>query len=342
MSVAAAVAGITPAAGGSGAAAPPALADDLPRRVVVAVTVDGLAPRALVRLGPARTPAFARLVREGASTYNARTTYESTSTLPNHASMMTGRRVLGEAGHQVDVNRDPGGTLASRAGHYIAGIFDVAHDRSRRTALYTSKGKFRFLRRSWDADHGAPDRVGVNNGRDKLTRFLLEDADVLVSRLISRLRNRPDQLSFLHLALPDAAGHRYGWMSPAYLDSVRQTDALLGRVLRTIAARPALRARTTVVVTADHGGIAGTTSHGDPSRYSDYRVPFLVWGPGVRWGADLYTLNPQRRRPGYRQPWYFAARPIRNIDLARLATSRLALPGVPGGDIMGTEPLRLR
>ncbi len=91
--------------------------------------------------------------------------------------------------------------------------------------------------------------------------------------------------TFLHLADPDLAGHRSGWMSAPYLRAVRRADRALGRVLAVLRADADLRATTTVVLTADHGG-AGAFPRG-PALASSYTVPFVVWGPGVPRGEPL-------------------------------------------------------
>ncbi|MGD9961081.1 alkaline phosphatase family protein [Nocardioides sp.] len=312
-----------------------------PATIVVAISVDGFNPRSLAVLGAAKTPGFQRLRNHGATTLGARTAVEITKTLPNHTGMMTGRRILGPDGHHVTFNEDNGATLRSTAGHYVAGIFDVAHDRGRSTALYTSKDKFGFLVRSWDARHGALDRVGADDGRNKLTRFDFADPDVLVADLVEQLVKDPDDLSFLHLALPDAAGHDYGWMSPEYLAAVRQTDAQVRTVLRTIAGDPWLKAHTVVVLTADHGGPKGSFSHSVPTLLADYRVPFMVWGAGVAKGVGLYGLNPARKAPGSGRPSYAGRQPIRNIDVAGLVMKLLGLPQVPGGTLPRMKPLNV-
>ena len=57
-------------------------ADDAVDRVI-AISIDGLNPRAIQELGESRSPAFHRLMGEGAYTLNARTVREQTHTLPN-------------------------------------------------------------------------------------------------------------------------------------------------------------------------------------------------------------------------------------------------------------------
>lgn len=295
--------------------------------IVIAISVDGLNPRAIAALGAA-VPSFRRLAVEGASTRNARTAYEQTDTLPNHASMLTGRPIDGPAGHHLTFNRDDGSWLEALNTGYVPGIFDVAHDNGLTTALYTSKAKFRVLIRSWDANHGAADVTGKDDGHDKLDTALLRRSSApLVRSLIHGLRSAPTNLSFLHLAEPDLVGHQSGFMGPEYLDAVVEVDHFLGRILTAVSARPELRDRTTVIVTADHGGDG--VGHRMPDDPDNYTIPFYVWGVGVAAGADLYALNPARADPAGSRPGYHAPQPIRNLDLAQLSLSLLGLPGLP-------------
>ncbi len=297
-------------------------------RHVVLISVDGLNPDAIGLLRRAgRLPVLDRLLREGAGTLNARTSLEETRTLPNHTGMLTGLRVLGPRGTHVTFNDDNGGTLASLNGHYIPGAFDVVHDHGLRTTLLAEKDKFDFLIRSWDDTHGAPDRTGPDNGRDKVDTARIASAATLTTILTAQLAGDAAALSFLHIAAPDAAGHAHGFMSRPYLDAVRRADREIGQVLGAISRRPALRARTTVIVTADHGGRGA--NHGDAARPDNYRIPFIVWGRSVARGADLYVVNPGRRDPGSARPGYTGPQPIRNIDAAGLALKLLGLPPLP-------------
>ncbi len=296
--------------------------------VVVVISVDGLNPDALTRLGSRRLPAFARLASGGASTLDARTSYEKTRTLPNHTGMMTGLAVGGADGHHVTFNEDDGRTLEELNGRYLPGMFDVAHDHRLRTALYASKPKFEFLVRSWDAEHGARDRTGADDGRDKLDTARIAATGELLDAMLARLRTHPAHLTFLHLAAPDGAGHGSGFMSASYLDAVARTDRQVGRVLDAIESTPGLRARTTVVLTADHGGDG--PGHENFRSPANYTIPFYVWGRGARKGADLYRLNPGRQDPGDARPSYDGPQPVRNLDVADLALRLLGLPPVPG------------
>ena len=307
---------------------------------MVAISVDGLKPAALRRLGPDGASAFHRMLRHGASTLNARTLREKTQTLPDHTSMLTGRTATGNHGHGVIVNHDPGGTVHQAAGHHISSMFTVVHDRGGSTALYASKSKFALFDRSWNARSGGRDRVGTNNGRDKIDRYVYASEEQLVDRLVHRLRQRPDSLSFLHLALPDKVGHRDGFGSRRYLRAVQRVDALLGRILRTIAHRPTLQRHATVILTADHGGTAQATATPPDGHTSRSRS----WS-GARVSRTEPTCigsTPAGGLQELRAPGYQGAQPIRNGDLANLATSLLGLPAVPGSTFNHGQGLRVR
>jgi hypothetical protein len=283
---------------------------------VLAISVDALNPTALVRLGREGAPALHRLLAEGAATLNARTQVESTETLPNHTSMVTGRRVAAaHHGHGVTWNTHrPGTTVQGAAGHPVASVFTRAH-RAGSTALFSAKQKFSLFQRSWPA---AIDRTVIRDGNDtRLVRAARAD-------LVRAHRT----FTFVHFGHADAVGHAKGFLSPAYLTAVRRVDAAVGKLLRAIDTHPAL-AGTAVILTADHGGARGARRHDDPRRYANYRIPFVVWGPGVEHG-NLYAMNDAYADPGHRRVPYSGRQPIRNGDLANLALDLLGLGPVPG------------
>lgn len=282
---------------------------------VLAISVDGLTPRALRVLGPRGAPALHELEREGAGTRNARTAYELTVTLPNHTGMLTGRPVdPARGGHGVVVNDDSGTTVHDAAGEQVDSVFDVVREAGGSTALFTAKAKFGLYDRTWP---------------EGIDRFAYEkDTAALVELAVADLLGERRAFTFLHLSAPDVAGHAHGWMSRPYLDAVREADRALGRLLDAADADPGLSSGLAVLLTSDHGGRGPT--HTDPTRPADYTVPFLVRGPGVPAGADLYDLNPQLADPGAGRPSYDGPQPVRNGDLANLATDLLGLGPVPG------------
>jgi hypothetical protein len=103
-------------------------------------------------------------------------------------------------------------------------------------------------------------------------------------------------------------------------------------IVDAVTSDPGLDASTAIILTSDHGGHGD--GHSDARRLANYRVAFMVAGPGVVPGTDLYELNPDdrrdpgKRRTGYRQP----VQPVRNGDLANLALDLLDLDAVPGSE----------
>ena len=310
---------------------------------VVAISVDAFNPDALDALGPSRAPNFHRMIDEGASTLNARTVWSNASTLPNHISMITGREVKDfdpYHGHGVKLNNYQTTTVRDIAGERVDSVFSVVHDAGGRTALYSPKPKFDLIDRSWNQTHGARDRVGADNGRDKIDVFMRDDEATMVADLRQRLKNRPPAFSFFHMGLPDKVGHQSGFMSEPYLTAVADVDAMLGRVFNRITRNDDLAGHTTVVVMGDHGGLG--EKHTAPSEVANYTVPFLAWGAGVANGEDLYALNDDRRDPGLGRPKYNVVQPVRNADVANLATDLLDLPPIAHSQMNKPQTLDVR
>lgn len=295
---------------------------------VLAISLDGFNPEAITRLGVDGTPNLHRLLRQGAGTLNARTQVEQTVTLPNHTSMVTGRRIdARHEGHGVTWNEHrPGTTVQGAAGHGVASIFSLVQGARRGGAVFATKSKFSLFNRSWDA------------GVDRMT-IDVDDSAGLVPRARRDLRRHHRAFTLLHLGETDQVGHASGFMSPAYLDAVRRVDALLGTLLDDIDSHGSLD-DLVIVLTADHGG-AGSTSHSDRTRRANYRVPFLVWGPGVT-HANLYDLNPQRHDPGRNRPGFTGSQPIRNGEVANLSADLLGLGPVPDSRWNHGQSLKVR
>jgi len=309
-------------------------------RYVIHVSVDGLRGDAAARLGPRGAPHFYRLRIEGAFTDNARTDYDYTVTLPDHACQLTSRPVLGPDGHGVTFNTDDPRTLAQVHGSYVAGVFDVAHDNGLSTGMFVSKTKFDIFDRSWNGVNGADDVTGADNGRDKIDTYVYSaSTSALIDTFVANMEAAPYRYSFIHLADADAAGHECGWESEGCFNAIRGDDGLIGRIFDLIDGDPRLRNRTYLVVTADHGGTG--TDHSDATKAEDYTIPLYVWGPRVPSGADLYWLNPAARLdPGSGRPSYAASpQPIRNGEAANLSLGLLRLPPVGGSVLDAAQDL---
>jgi hypothetical protein len=316
---------------------------------VVIITVDGLRSSIFSELQPAQLPNFSRLRNEGAYTLNARTDHDWTFTNPNHVSILTARRVETAQGHKYTFTTTPpaGQTLHTVAQFYLTSIWDIAHDRGLRTGVYVGKpSQFSIIDLSYNGTNGATDITGDDNGRDKIDAYVANaTTSVLVTGFRTAMAIEPFHLSWLHLTDPDTVGHTSGWASANYRNAVVAVDGYLGSILDLIAASDQLRGRTTIILTADHGGIL--SSHTDEAVAANYTIPFLVWGAGVDRPGDLYFLNrPFRRDPGNSRVVYTtvpSSQPIRNIDAGNLALQLLGLPAIPdaGAFVNQSQDLRV-
>jgi hypothetical protein len=312
---------------------------------VIHISVDGFRPDAVTTLGPAEAPNFHRLRTQGSFTDNGRTDYHWTITQPNHASQITGRGVEGLAGHNWIENFDVPAdiTYHTNKGSYVASSFDVAHDNGLRTGVYATKTKFSLIDYSYDGETtplqgGALDLTGFDNGRDKIDTYLYSgDSAAQTAGFVAAMNADPIHYGFVHYGVTDLAGHGYGWMTPEYLDAVKEVDAQLGVIFNMLDTNPQLRGRTTLVLSADHGGDGA--DHSDPTNALDYTIPFYTWGAGVAVG-DLYANNPQSRTdPATGRPDYTGPQPIRNGEMGNLALHLLGLGPIPDSFINSSQDL---
>jgi predicted AlkP superfamily pyrophosphatase or phosphodiesterase len=209
---------------------------------VALISVDGLRPDAITE---ANAPGILGLAERGAYTLAAQTVLPST-TLPSHASMLTG---LEPTAHGITFDEyletfelRPSTTLA------------LAQAAGKHSLMVAGKDKFRQL------SPGCNTWVLAKRG----------DAEV-VNEAIVQIANGFDLL-FVHLPQVDQAGHASGWMSPEYLAQLRETDRVISRLVEQ------LPAGTTVILTSDHGGKGKT--HGTTDK-ADMTIPWIASGGGV-------------------------------------------------------------
>jgi len=323
----------------------PSQATAAPVSYVIDISVDGLGSsylKALVDTNQA--PNFKRLLTEGAWTYNARNDYDVTVTLPNHVTMVTGRGIQGATGHNWTSNVDPGATdtIHKTKGSYVASGFDVAHDNGLRTGMYATKTKFSLFNQSYDGTNGALDSVvPPDNGRDKLDVYYYNSSSTTMTNSFVSAMNTASRYnySFLHYTDLDTAGHGSGWGSTAYNNALKAVDARLGQIFSLVETDATLKGKTTILLTADHGGKG--TDHSIASEPLNYTIPFGAWGATVLPGANLYAMNagvvvdPGTGRPTYGSP----NQPIRNGAIANLTLDLLGLGAISGSTINSSQLL---
>jgi arylsulfatase A-like enzyme len=232
-------------------------------RHVVLVSIDGLRPDAIDAF---EAPTLQRLAREGSYSLAASTIVPS-KTLPSHTSMLTGEP---PERHGVLWN-----TLltakADTAG--LPTVFGVARARGYLTAAFFSKSKFHALQVPGTLDFSQAPRGWWGRW----------SAERTVDDVEGHLHTATPNLLFVHLTDPDRAGHRDGWMSPAYGRAVAEADAALARLLA--AADAAYGAgHYAVIVTADHGGHGHDHGSDDPR---DVTIPWIAWGQGVAAAGEM-------------------------------------------------------
>ena len=322
---------------------------------VIVISIDGLRPDAIDEvIEDGRGATFERFKAEGVWTHNARTDYGYTRTMPNNISIVTGRPVAGDLGHEWTRNNDVGrfDTIHRNKDSYVASMFDVAHDHGLRTALYRSKEKLIIFDQSYDSSDGANDTTGDDNGERKIDIERSSDddpddgvktADLLVDKFLAdyAVGEDPIHLSYLHLIDPDEVGHGDRWTMPIYYNAVANIDTYIGNVIQTLESNPVYAGKTTIIISTDHGGEG--SSHSDEEEERNYTIPFYVWGASVPRTADLYELNEtSRKEPGDSRPEFgFTDQPIRNGDIANLALNVLGLPAVPGSAINSQQDLSI-
>lgn len=316
----------------------------LPSNYVIHVSVDGLGSSYMQTLiNDSRGPNFRRFQLEGAGTLNARNDYDITVTLPNHVTMATSRGIQGTTGHNWTSNSDPsaGQTIHSNKGSYVASVFDVAHDNGLRTGLFAGKSKFSLLDTSYNATYGAADVTGPDNGRDKIDTYGYNSStQTLLNGFLNTMVSNPYQYSFFHITDPDTTGHSSTWGSAAYYNTLATVDGYLGQILNTVSSNAVLNGHTTIILTADHGGVG--TDHSNAADPLDYTIPFYAWGQNAGAGIDLYSLNLNTRlNPGTGRPTYSGMQPIRNGDAGNLALDLLGLGAIPGSTINSLQNLEV-
>ncbi|MFS3129362.1 alkaline phosphatase family protein [Nocardioides sp. Bht2] len=316
----------------------PSRLQSTPIRRVIAISVDGLRPNMIAKLG-SKLPNLNAMVAQGASTTRAHTATESTVGLANQASILTGQRVYRSSGGHGVKTESISTTTHKKAGRYVSSIFDIVHNNEQSTAAYTDSSKTHQLLASWTSKYGGADPQGLDSGRNKLSvRSYQSNTNKLIKSARAKLKTSPAALTYLQLTGPDAAGHKYGFTSKRYRDALIAADQQVGRITREVRSNSKLRGSTLVVLTSSNGGSG--RSHSNRTKAANHTVPFIVWGPelGIPAGADLFSLNPQLTRSYNQLSWTTPT--IRNASVANVVTSALGLQSVPGSATGWSQDLR--
>ena len=330
-----------------------------PKAHLIHISVDGLAATYLpdfFTTAPENYPNFLRLIREGASTLNARCDYDFSETMPNHTSMLLGRPVLQPAGWPDSAHHgftdnfwSPEQTYHNSGNSnvsYLYSVFDVAHDHGLSTAFFAGKEKLAICYVSYNETNGAPDLMGEDNGQNKVDYAQILDWPMgydclaLINAVTNYLADHAPNYLFLHIADLDYMGHYTGWGSEQWGSTLADIDRCLGSLFEALARNSDFGIQTTIILTTDHGGGYPYNTHVYPFHPLNYTIPFMVWGPGWPANTDLYRLFANRFDPGAGRPDYNAVQqPLRNGDSGNLALAVLGLPPIPGSSLLPVRGL---
>ncbi len=228
-------------------------------RSAILVVIDGLRPDAIAA---ADAPTLRRIAAQGTSTMTARTVMPSMS-LPCHTSLFYG---VPPGRHGITSN------MWHPMARPVPSVVDVVHQAGRKTAMFYNWEPLRDL--------AAPGSVDAAH----MIREASLPGDASDQRLFAMaaewMSGNPDfGLAFLYYGATDIVGHKHQWMSPEYLEAVRDADRHIES-----AVIPALPEDCLLVVTADHGGHEWT--HGEECD-EDMTIPLMLLGPGIPAGGKI-------------------------------------------------------
>lgn len=226
---------------------------------VILIVVDGMRPDALEQNAAAQ--GFAE---KSAYTLAGRTVFPSV-TLPCHMSLF----------HSVDPDRH--GTTTNTympQVRPVSGLFEELSLRRKQCAMFYDWEQLRDLGRPGSLAKSVFLSLG-GYGSQKAD-------DMLTDGAIECLRREKMDFMFLYLGAPDVFGHDHGWMSPEYMQGLRDAWKNIERVME------AVTEEDVVIVTADHGGHG--RSHG-MNIPEDMQIPFFMRGRGMEAGRELTDFS---------------------------------------------------
>ncbi|MBD2871911.1 alkaline phosphatase family protein [Paenibacillus arenilitoris] len=234
---------------------------------VLLILVDGMRPDSLELAGH---PYIAEMKAKGSSALDARTVMPSV-TLPCHMSLF---HAVPPERHGIVEN------VYTAQVRPIAGLFEQLAAHGKSCGLFHNWAELRDLARPGALAHSC--FISGSVYTYEATNQMLTD------RAIEYMNEESPDFVFLYLGLVDEIGHRHGWMSEAYIQSVYDSWVCIERAARAIPEDYA------VIVMADHGGHDRTHGTDMPE---DMTIPIVMKGgsfsPGQRIeGASIIDVAP--------------------------------------------------
>ena len=226
---------------------------------VLLILVDGMRPDKLETIPQAR-----EMMKKAAWTMDAQTVYPS-ATLPCHMSLF------------LSVKPDRHGTTTNTYAPQVRpidGLFEVLHYAGKMNAMFYSWEPIRDIYRPGKIYYSQFCRAGRLSHTDTLS--------LLCDGAINYIKEGDPDFTFLYLFSPDSLGHREGWMSDGYMESVQDCWNHIEHVLEN------LPEDYTVFITADHGG--HDRGHGSDLP-EDMTIPLFILGPDFEPGKQLENVS---------------------------------------------------
>lgn len=245
---------------------------------VLVIGIDGLGSHGFAI---ANTPYLNELMKNGASTLNARTIIPSKSG-PAWSSMITGATV---EKHGVGYN---GWTVEEKLLEPVYkcdyDMFPTIFGEIRKYLPDAVIGAFYH----WDA---------FNNFIEKGVCDVSKSGDnesIVTEAACEFIGERKPDFTFVQLDHVDHAGHHGGYRSEEYALAIEKGDSLVGVFFEQLK-RSGMYEETVIIVISDHGGLE--SGHGG-IHPDEMTVPFLISGKGIKKGYKLdhpvfiYDLAP--------------------------------------------------
>ncbi len=216
---------------------------------VAFVLVDGMRPDALAQ---SNAPAITGLLNKGGYTFTAQTVIPSV-TLPCITSIFLG------------VPPEVHGTVGNywNSGDWQApGLIDLVKQFGGKTAVFYNWEQLRDLSRPGSLDIS----VCLNHAESQDVPLGESDRQV-VDIASSFIFSSHFDFIFVYLGCLDTAGHRHGWMSPEYLQTLENADRCIDKLLKSAPAS------AHVIIASDHGG--HDHAHGTEVP-EDMTVPLII------------------------------------------------------------------
>ena len=226
---------------------------------VLLILADGMRPDSLTDIAKAQ-----KTISESSYTMDAETVYPSV-TLPCHISLF----------HSVTPQRH-GTTTNTYVPQVrpIDGLCEVLKKADKKCAIFYNWEELRDVSRPDSLAHScfyAGRRIGYK-----------EAGEVLTDELIRYAGNFSPDFTFLYFGYPDWAGHKYGWMTDEYIDSLHGCWDNIEKIIT------ALGDEYTYIITADHGGHDRTHGSDMPE---DMLIPIIIKGRDFEAGKILENAN---------------------------------------------------